>query len=115
MTTFKKRKLFKDATLYKIIYKDMWEGTLREKEFNSPKSLEQFVSRNDADFGFFLAKRLALVDGEWLPYAIVGNRTLLLDELRYILNDLEDESICKFRGTKILKPKKVKNLNPQKI
>jgi len=109
MTTFKKKKLFKNATLYKIIYKDLWENVLIEKQFNSTKSLEQFVSRNDVDFGFFLVKRLALVDNEWFPYTVIGNKSLLIEELKSILRDLEDESICQFRGKKILKSKKVKN------
>ena len=114
MKELKKRKLFKNATDYKIVWMDCSDMSLHEKEFRTTKSLEQFYSRNSTVFAFMLINKFALVDGEWHPYIIIGNRTLLINELEYILNELKDESMYKWRGAKTLKSKKVKNYNTQK-
>lgn len=104
MKTFKKKKLFKNATSFKITYTDA--GTIREKEFCSTKTLEQFASRNSAKFDFLVIHKFALIDNEWYRYTVIGNRTLLLEELRRILFDLEDNTAYKNEYTKTSKSKK---------
>ena len=112
MTHFKKKKRFEDATLYRITY-TMLDGTeksktVKQKEFNSTKSLEQFVSRNDEIFGFVLHHKWALVCDEWIRYTIIGNRTLLIEEIRAILFNLDDDSVYEAydEGSKYSKNKK---------
>ena len=102
---------FRNAIRYKITYIIIGDNVVKEKEFSSTKSLEQFVSRNEDVFDFILLHRFALVNSKWIRYAIIGNKTLLINELEAIINQLKDDSV--YDSDKYISPK-MKNKKRQK-
>lgn len=70
MIKFKKRVNIENATAFKLEYKD-GNGEMKEKEFTSYKSMEQFHSRQDA-FLYLDFNRYAFVNEKWRHFKTTG-------------------------------------------
>lgn len=82
MAKFKKRINIETASAFKLEYKD-GNGELKEKEFTSYKSMEQFHSRQDA-FLYIDLHRYAQVDGIWYRFLKLRSPFVFQEEMDFL-------------------------------
>lgn len=91
---YKRRRNIERATSFKVLYTDSMDVTNPlEREFDSQKSMAQWISRQESggNFGFMTLKRLALIDGIWEPFAIIGKLSITLSDLENHVNSLRED------------------------
>lgn len=92
---YKRRRNIERATLYKVEYYFYLsdDHTVESREFNSSKSLSQWVDRNDNDntIGLFILRKLALIDDAWEPYTAIGKKNITLSDLKSIVRNLGED------------------------
>lgn len=82
MKKFKKRINIENSTAFKLEYKD-GNGEMKEKEFTSYKSMEQFHSRQEA-FLYLDFHRYAKVDEKWHRFMKLRSPFVFQEELDFI-------------------------------
>lgn len=82
MKKFKKRINIENATSFKLEYRD-GNGEMKEKEFTSYKSMEQFHSRQDA-FLYLDFHRYAFVNEKWHRFMKLRSPFVFQEELDFI-------------------------------
>ncbi|NML69989.1 hypothetical protein HHL23_09270 [Chryseobacterium sp. RP-3-3] len=92
MPKFKKRINIENATSFKLEYRD-GNGEMKEKEFTSYKSMEQFHSRQEA-FLYLDFHRYAFVNEKWHRFMKLRSPFVFQEELDFINKTFteEDES-----------------------
>ena len=93
-TEYKRRRNIERATSFKVQYSDSLDvANPLEREFDSQKSMAQWIGRQESsgNFGFMTLKRLALIDGIWEPFAIIGKLSITLSDLEDHANRLREE------------------------
>ncbi|AZA49775.1 hypothetical protein EG346_17015 [Chryseobacterium carnipullorum] len=93
MKKFKKRININNATSFKLDYRD-GNGEMKEKEFTSYKSMEQFHGRQDA-FLYLDYHRYAFVNEKWHRFMKLRSPFVFQEELDFINKtfneDVEDK------------------------
>ncbi len=89
MKEFKRKKIIKNADKFRLEFLIFGEEKPFCRDFESQRSLEQWAKRNS--WQMIPLRRFAKFGDEWQPFAIIGKKTLLLDELETIINDLKNE------------------------
>ena len=92
---YKKRRNIERATTFKvrhICYLDDGKKVL-EREFQSNKSMSQWIARNDNEstYGIIVINTLALIDGVWEPFTTIGKKTVTLSDLETIVKNLRED------------------------
>ncbi|MFP3835388.1 hypothetical protein [Chryseobacterium sp. SIMBA_028] len=82
MKKFKKRINIDNATSFKLEYRD-GNGEMKEKEFTSYKSMEQFHSRQEA-FLYLDYHRYAIVNDKWHRFMKLRSPFVFQEELDFI-------------------------------
>ncbi|SHF16962.1 hypothetical protein [Chryseobacterium vrystaatense] len=90
MKKFRKRINIENATAFKLEYKD-GNGEMKEKEFTSYKSMEQFHSRQEA-FLYLDYHRYALVNGKWHRFLKLRSPFVFQEEMNF-LNKTFNENV----------------------
>ncbi|AYZ12913.1 hypothetical protein EGY05_13685 [Chryseobacterium arthrosphaerae] len=106
MKKFKKRIIFENATAFKLEYLDGKD--LKEKEFTSYKSLEQFHNRQ-TDFMYLDLHRYAFVDQKWHRFIKLKSPFVFQQEIDFI-NRIFNENV----EVENLQNGKIEELNHQK-
>lgn len=90
---FKPRRSIERATRFKVLYWEVMdeEKTVHEREFNTLKSLRQWIDRNGESFDILILKTLALILDEWEPFTTIGKKTITLADLEIIVRDLRED------------------------
>lgn len=94
MKEFKRRRNIERATKYRVDYIVVAEKLVMNREFDSHKSLMQWVERNiNNSLGLLVGKNLALIDNIWEPYTVIGKKLITLfdlnQEVRLLSEDLD--------------------------
>lgn len=93
MKQLQKRRGIETATVFKVEYICYLHGdnTVLNREFQSDKSLSQWIARNDNDntIGIMILRKLALIDDIWEPYTTIGKKTITLSDLKITVKNLE--------------------------
>lgn len=89
---FKRRRNIERATSFKVQYLLFLEDdkSIKEREFNSLKSMSQWCTRNDT-FDSMVIKTLALIDDDWEPFTTIGKKTVTLSDLENIVRNLRED------------------------
>lgn len=115
---FKKRKLVSNGTGFKVEYTE-GDYKLKTKEFNSIKSMEQWIDRQ-TDFSFLENFRYVLLDGKWYEYIDVKERLQTIENLEFIIKnkaknqkpiikELEKKNIQKLKSEGKVSSKNINN------
>lgn len=94
MKECKRRRNIERATSFKVLYTDSLDvSNPLEREFGSQKSMTQWIDRQESggDYGYMTLKRLALIDGTWEPFAIIGRLSITLSDLEDQVRHLREE------------------------
>ncbi|MDR0604505.1 MAG: hypothetical protein LBG80_09415 [Bacteroidales bacterium] len=66
---------------------------VEDRIFKTIKAMEQWIYRNDSDFGRLILNRYALIENQWEVFTTIGKTTITLSELKRIVGYLEDEGL----------------------
>lgn len=93
MGKFKKRINIENATAFKLEYRD-GNGEMKEKEFTSYKSMEQFHSRQDA-FLYLDFHRYGKVDNKWHRFLKLRSPFVFQEEMDFLNKTFTEKSDSK--------------------
>ncbi|MCL2132216.1 MAG: hypothetical protein FWH36_07190 [Lentimicrobiaceae bacterium] len=86
----KRLKPIKEATQFSVDYCNCNDYTMHSRFFNSFKSMEQWVTRNDK-LNLMIIRRSAKINNEWDSITTIGKQILTLSQLKKIVRQLEDD------------------------
>ncbi|TDX83947.1 hypothetical protein [Epilithonimonas xixisoli] len=93
MKKFRKRINIENATAFKLEYTD-GNGEMKEKEFTSYKSMEQFHSRQEA-FLYLDFHRYAFVNNQWHRFMKLRSPFVFQEEIDFITKTFKEKNDVK--------------------